>query len=68
MISLFDSQGRFYHDYMFCSEPQAISWARELFDFYKSKALKVESEKSIDNFICTSENGAFSEPLLLSLH
>jgi predicted transcriptional regulator len=68
MISLFDSQGRFYHDYMFCSEPQAISWARELFDFYKSRALKVEGEKSIDSFICTSENEAFSESLLLSLH
>ena len=68
MISLFDSQGRFYHEYMCCSEPQAISWARELFDFYKSRALKVEGEKSIDSFICTSENGAFSESLLLSLH
>lgn len=68
MISLFDSHGRFYHDYMLCSEPQAISWARELFDFYKSKALRVEGEKSIDNVICASENGAFSESLLLSLH
>lgn len=68
MVSLFDSQGRFYHEYMCCSEPQAISWARELFDFYKSRALKVEGEKSIDNFTCTSENRAFSESLLLSLH
>ncbi|MCC4771740.1 DUF1724 domain-containing protein [Methanosarcina sp. DH2] len=68
MVSLFDSQGRFYHEYMCCSESQAISWVRELFDFYKSRALKVEGEKSIDNFTCTSENGAFSESLLLSLH
>ncbi len=68
MISLFDSQGRFYHDYMSCSDPQAISWARELFDFYKSKALKVEDEKSIDSFTSTSKDGAFSESLLLSFH
>ena len=68
MISLFDSQGRFYHDYMCCSEPQAISWARELFDFYKSRALKVESENSIDSFICTSENEASFESMLLSMH
>jgi len=68
MISLFDSQGRFYHEYMYCSEPQAISWARELFDFYKSRALRVDGEKSLDSFICTSESGAFSESLLLSLH
>ena len=68
MISLFDSQGRFYHDYMSCYDPQAISWARELFDFYKSKALKVEDEKSIDSFTSTSKEGAFSESLLLSCH
>ncbi|WP_204245358.1 helix-turn-helix transcriptional regulator [Methanosarcina horonobensis] len=68
MISLFDSQGRFYHEYMYCSEPQAISWARELFDLYKSRALKVEGEKSIDSFICTSENGTFFESEMLNLH
>lgn len=68
MISLFDSQGRFYHEYMYCSEPQAISWARELFDFYESRALRVDGEKSFDSFICTPESGAFSESLLLSLH
>ncbi|AAM03905.1 helix-turn-helix transcriptional regulator [Methanosarcina acetivorans] len=68
MISLFDSQGRFYHEYMYCSEPQAISWARELFDFYESRALRVDGEKSLDSFICTPESGAFSESLLLSLH
>lgn len=68
MISLFDSQGRFYHEYMYCSEPQAISWARELFDFYKSRALKVEGEKSIDKFMCTSENGSFFGSGMLNLH
>ncbi|WP_048169588.1 helix-turn-helix transcriptional regulator [Methanosarcina siciliae] len=68
MISLFDSQGRFYHEYMYCSESQAISWAKELFDFYKSRALKVDGETSLDSFTCTSEHGAFSESLLLSLH
>jgi predicted transcriptional regulator len=68
MISLFDSQGRFYHEYMHCTEPQAISWAKELFDFYKSRALKVVSEKIIDSFICTSENEAFVESQLVSFH
>lgn len=68
MISLFDSQGRFYHEYMYCSESQAICWARELFDFYKSKALKVKGEESIDGLICTSESGAVFESQLLSLH
>ena len=68
IISLFDSNGRFYHDYMSCSEPKAINWARELFEFYKSRAWQIESEKCIDNLVCTTENGAFSESLLLSLH
>jgi predicted transcriptional regulator len=68
MISLFDDQGRFYHEYMHCTEPQAISWAKELFDFYKSRALKVVSEKIIDSFICTSENETFVESQLVSFH
>ncbi|HET8686270.1 MAG TPA: winged helix-turn-helix domain-containing protein, partial [Methanosarcina sp.] len=68
MISLFDSNGRFYHNYMSCSEPEAVNWARELFEFYKSRAWQIESEKCIDNFICTAEDGAFSESMLLSLH
>nr|WP_048048256.1 winged helix-turn-helix domain-containing protein [Methanosarcina mazei] len=68
MISLFDDQGRFYHEYMHCTEPQAISWAKELFDFYKSRTLKVVSEKIIDSFICTSENETFVESQLVSFH
>lgn len=68
MISLFDRNGRFYHDYMYCSEPQAMNWARELFEFYKSRAWQVDSETVIDNFVCTSENGALSKSMLLSLH
>ncbi len=68
IISLFDSNGRFYYDYMFCSEPEAVNWARELFEFYKSRAWQIESEKCIDNFVYTTDNGNFSEPMLLSLH
>jgi predicted transcriptional regulator len=68
MISLFDSNGRFYYEYMSCSEPEAVNWARELLELYKSKAWKIESEKCIDNFICTVESGTFPESMLLSLH
>jgi predicted transcriptional regulator len=68
IISLFDSNGRFYYDYMSCSEPEAVNWARELFEFYKSKAWQIESEKCIDNFICTAESGTFPEFMLPSLH
>ncbi|AKB13892.1 hypothetical protein MTHERMMSTA1_17300 [Methanosarcina thermophila MST-A1] len=68
MISLFDSNGRFYHNYMSCSEPEAVNWAKELFEFYKSRAWKIDSEKSIDNFVCTVESEAFPESMLLSLH
>ncbi|WP_205793663.1 winged helix-turn-helix domain-containing protein [Methanosarcina sp. MSH10X1] len=68
MISLFDSNGRFYHNYMSCSEPEALNWARELFEFYKSRAWQIESEKCIDNFVCTVESGAFPESMVLSLH
>ncbi|MFZ2500266.1 MAG: helix-turn-helix transcriptional regulator [Methanosarcina sp.] len=68
MISLFDSNGRFYHDYMYCSEPQAMHWARELFEFYKSRAWQVDSETVIDNFVCPSENGTLSKSMLFSLH
>lgn len=68
MISLFDSNGRFYHNFMSCSEPEAISWAKELFEFYKSRALQIQGEKCIDNFVYTVENGAFPESMLLSMH
>jgi predicted transcriptional regulator len=68
MISLFDSNGRFYHDYMSCSEPAAVNWSKELFEFYKSRAWQIESEKCIDNFVCTAESEAFPESMLLSLH
>ena len=68
MISLFDRDGRFYHDYMYCSESQAINWATELFEFYKSRAWQVNSGTVIDNFVCTSDNGALLKPMLLSLH
>ncbi len=59
MISLFDSNGRFYHNYMSCSEPEAVNWARELFEFYKLRAWKIEDEKCIDNFVCTAESEFF---------
>ena len=68
VISFFDSNGRFYHDYVSCSEPEAINWAKELFEFYKSRSWQIKSEKCIDNLVCTTENGAFSESMLLSLH
>lgn len=67
MISLFDSNGRFYYNYICCSESQAITWATELFESYKSRAWKVDSKAVNQNFVCTSENEAFSNPLLLSL-
>jgi predicted transcriptional regulator len=67
MLSLFDRKGRFYHDYMYCSETQAINWATELFEFYKSRAWQVDSKIVIRNLVRTSENGALSKPLLLSL-
>ena len=68
MISLFDSNGRFYHNYMSCSEPEAVNWAKELFEFYKSRAWRIDSEKSIDNFVCTVESETFPESMLLSPH
>lgn len=68
MISLFDSNGRFYYDYMSCSEPEAINWAKELFEFCKSTAWQIESEQYIDNFMCTAESETFLESMLLSLH
>jgi predicted transcriptional regulator len=68
MISLFDSNGRFYYDYMSCYEPEAVNWAKELFEFYKSRAWQIDSEKCIDNFICTAESGTFPESMLFSLH
>lgn len=67
MISLFDSNGRFYHDYIYCSESQAINWATELFEFYKSRAWQIDSKSVIQDFVCTSENRALSKPVLLSL-
>ena len=66
MISLFDSNGRFYHDYIYCTESQAITWATELFEFYKSRAWQVGCKAVNKNFVCTSESGAFSNlPLLM---
>jgi predicted transcriptional regulator len=67
MISLFDRNGRFYHDYIYSSESQAIIWATELFDFYKSRAWPVDNETVIENFIYTSENEGLLKPILLSL-
>jgi Predicted transcriptional regulator len=68
MISLFDSNGRFYYDYMICSEPEAVNWAKELFEFYKSRSWQIENEECIDSFICTTENETFPESMLFSLH
>lgn len=68
MVSLFDSNGRFYYDYMSCSESEAINWAKELFEFYKSTAWQIESEQYIDSFMCTAESETFLESMLLSLH
>jgi predicted transcriptional regulator len=68
MISLFDNNGRFYYEYMSCSEPEAVNWAKELFEFYKSKAWQIENEQCIDNFISTAESEAFPESMLFSLH
>jgi len=67
MISLFDSNGRFYHNYMSCFEPEAVNWAKELFEFYKSGAWQIDSEKCIDNFACTAESGTLTESMLFSL-
>jgi predicted transcriptional regulator len=67
MISLFDSNGRFYHDYIYCTGSQAITWATELFEFYKSRALQVACKAVNKNFVCASESGAFSNLPLLSL-
>lgn len=66
MISLFDSNGRFYYDYMYCSKPEAVDWARELFESYKSRSWQIESEKEIDNFICTTESRVFPESICLA--
>lgn len=67
MISLFDRNGRFYHDYIYCSEPQAINWATELFEFYKSRAWQIDSKPVIQNIVCAPENRVISKPILLSL-
>jgi predicted transcriptional regulator len=67
VLSLFDRNGRFYHDYIYCSESQAINWAMELFEFYKAGAWQIDNETVIKNYICTSENSALSKPVLLSL-
>jgi predicted transcriptional regulator len=68
IISLFDSNGRFYYEYMSCSEPEAIIWAKELIEFYKSRAWQIENEQCIDNFIGTAESEAFPESMMFSLH
>jgi predicted transcriptional regulator len=67
MISLFDRNGRFYQEYIYCSEPQAINWATELIEFYKSQAWHIDSKSVIQNFVCRSENRAITKPILLSL-
>lgn len=67
MISLFDRNGRFYHDYISCSEPQAINWATELFEFYKSRAWQIDSKPVIQNIVYAPENRVISKPILLSL-
>ncbi|MGB9929321.1 MAG: helix-turn-helix transcriptional regulator [Methanosarcina sp.] len=67
IISLFDRKGRFYPDYMSCSEAQAINWGRELFEFYKSKAWKIENEAMIDNFTYRPEPEVISKSLLLTM-
>jgi predicted transcriptional regulator len=67
MASLFDSNGRFYHDYIYCSGSQAINWATELFEFYKSRAWQVESETAFKNFVRIPGNEALSKPILLTL-
>jgi len=66
MISLFDSNGRFYHDYIYCAESQAISWATELFEFYKSRSWQVGCKAVNKNLVYTSESGDVSNiPLLI---
>lgn len=67
IISLFDRKGRFYPDYMSCSEFQAINWGKELFEFYKSKAWEIENEIIIDKFTSKPETGVFSKYMLLSI-
>jgi predicted transcriptional regulator len=68
MISLFDNNGRFYYEYMSCSEPEAVNWAKELIEFYKSRAWQIENEQCIDNLIGTAENGTLHESMMLSLN
>jgi predicted transcriptional regulator len=68
IISLFDNNGRFYYEYMSCSEPEAINWAKELIDFCKSRAWQIENEQYIDNFISTAESEALQESMLFSLN
>lgn len=65
-VSLFDSNGKFYHDYICSSESQAISWAAELFEFYKSRARQVDKKAIIQNFISIPGNEALTIPLLVS--
>lgn len=65
VISFFDRNGRFYHDYMTCSQPQAIDWAKELFEFCKAKASQVKGELAADHFMCTPENEELSKCMLL---
>ncbi|PAV12933.1 hypothetical protein ASJ81_04860 [Methanosarcina spelaei] len=68
IISLFDNNGRFYYEYMSCSEPEAINWAKELIEFCKSRAWQIENEQYIDNFISTAESEALQESMLFSLN
>jgi predicted transcriptional regulator len=53
IISLFDSNGRFYHDYIYCAGSQAITWATELFEFYKSRSWRVGSKAVNQNLVYT---------------
>lgn len=67
LVSLFASNGRFHYDYVVCSGPRALEWARELFDFYKTRSRPVEDSRSMDLFSCTSGTDFLSESPLLSL-
>ncbi|MCQ1534498.1 winged helix-turn-helix domain-containing protein [Methanosarcina sp. KYL-1] len=67
ILSLFARNGRFYHDYVFCPDPQAIQWGMELFEFYKSGSWKIEDAGDMEHFECTSRGEPLPESLLFSL-
>lgn len=68
LVSLFASNGRFHHDHAFCSGPQALDWAKELFEFYKSRSRLIKNSRGMESFSCTSGAGFLSESPLISLH